>query len=78
MKKPKRIIRGYVKKKQQSGGFKVVQYSSMEDDSSPKKRTIRKNLTLDEAEELIYQLELKPQNHGNVFFHQNSSRKRQD
>lgn len=57
--KPKRIIDCFKMRPQIHGGFKVVEYSSMSDGTSPKKRTISKDLTMSEAEALIYTLEKK-------------------
>ena len=46
----------YVKKKQLGGGFKIVEYRRLPNGGF-KKRTIRKNLTLTEAEDFLYKKE---------------------
>lgn len=58
-KKRKRIIDGYIKRKQIHGGFKITEYSHMEGSTTLKKRTIHKNLTLTDAEDILYRLESK-------------------
>ena len=59
MKKPKRIIVGYKMKHQQSGGFKVVEYSRMDNESYVRKRVLKKNMTMTDADDYIYRLESK-------------------
>lgn len=56
---PKRIIDGYRMKRQIHGRFKIIEYSRMSNDTGAKKRTLYKNLTLTEADDAIYKLELK-------------------
>ena len=57
MYKHKRIIMGYDTKKQQWGGYKIIEYSKMPDGTGARKRTLHKDLTSDNAEELVYKLE---------------------
>ena len=58
MKKPILIIDGYETKKQQHGLFKIIEYSHYSNEpGNIRKRTIYKNLTLSEAENITYQLE---------------------
>lgn len=57
--KPKRIILGYNTKKQLHSGFKVIEYSRMSNEDYVRRKTIAKNLTVDGAEEMIYELEKK-------------------
>ena len=59
MYKPKRIIMGYDMKHQQRGGYKIIEYSKMPDDTGARKRTIHKNLDSSTAEALLYKLEGK-------------------
>ena len=60
MKKIPRTIDGYLMKKQLHGGFKIVEYSHVEgQSSSAHTRTIYKNLTLTDAEDRLYRLESK-------------------
>ena len=53
---------GYEMKHQQSGGFKVVEYSRMDNESYVRKRVLKKNLTMTDAEDYIYRLESKHTN----------------
>lgn len=46
-------------KKQQHGGFKVVEVSHFNNEKFYRKRTLKKNLTLDEAEDMLYRLETR-------------------
>lgn len=46
-------------KRQIHGGFKIIEYSRMSNDTGAKKRTLYKNLTLTEADDAIYKLESK-------------------
>ena len=57
--KPIKIIDGYQMKKQQHGLFKIVEYHHYSNEQNIRKRTIQKNLTLSEAEDILYQLETK-------------------
>lgn len=59
MKKPKRLILGYEMKLQVFGGFKIVEYSQMDNGEGFRKRTLHKNLDLSTAEDIIYRLENK-------------------
>lgn len=59
MKKPHKIIDGYALKKHQSGGFKIVEYSHFSNESTQRKRTIKKHLKLSDAEDILYRLEHK-------------------
>ena len=58
LKKRPRIIDGYQMKKQLHGGFKITEYSHIEGNPI-KKRTLYKNLTMTDAEDLLYRLESK-------------------
>ena len=55
--KPYRIIDGYFMKKQLRGGFKVVEVSHFSNEKFYRKRVLKKNLTLNDAEDMIYRLE---------------------
>lgn len=57
--KPKRVIEGYQMKKQLHGGFKIVEYSRMSNEDVIRRRTIHKNLTLTDAENILYKLETR-------------------
>lgn len=57
--KPTRLIEGYQVKKQLHGGFKIVEYTRMSNEDVVRKRTIYKNLTLTDAEDILYRLESK-------------------
>lgn len=49
-------ILGYQRKKQLQGFFKIVEYRQLPN-GEVKKRTIKKNLTISEAEEFLYKKE---------------------
>lgn len=57
--KPKRVVEGYQMKKQLHGGFKIIEYARMSNEQHVRKRTIYKNLTLTDAEDILYRLETK-------------------
>ena len=57
--KPKRIIDGYYMKKQLHGGFKVYEVFHFSNEQSVRRKCIAKNLTLTDAEDLIFRLEAK-------------------
>nr|DAF47593.1 MAG TPA: hypothetical protein [Myoviridae sp. ctByu2] len=57
-----RYIDGYRIKKQQHGLFKVIEYSSLVDGTSLRKRTLFKDLTISDAEDHVYKLETKNAN----------------
>ena len=57
--KPYRIIDGYYMKKQLHGGFKLVEVSHFSNETFYRKRTLKKNLNLNEAEDMVYRLESK-------------------
>lgn len=57
--KPKRVVEGYQMKKQLHGGFKIIEYTRMSNEQGIRKRTIYKNLTLTDAEDILYRLETK-------------------
>lgn len=57
--KPKRVIEGYQMKKQLRGGFKIVEFSRMSNEDVIRRRTIHKNLTLTDAENILYKLETR-------------------
>ncbi len=46
-------------KKQLHGGFKVVEVSHYSNETFYRKRVLKKNLNLNEAEDMIYRLENK-------------------
>jgi hypothetical protein len=48
---------GYEKHKQLHGGYKVIKYMKLSDNSRIKKSTIHKDLTETDAEDIIYRLE---------------------
>ena len=52
-------IKGYEIRKQQRGLFKIVEYIQATPDSGVRKRTIRKDLNLSDAEKILYDLESK-------------------
>ena len=52
-------IKGYEIRKQQRGLFKIVEYIQATPDSGVRKRTIRKDLNLSDAEKVLYDLESK-------------------
>jgi hypothetical protein len=51
-------VLGYEARKQQRGRYRVVEYRS-QPDGSTRKRTIKKDLLLTDAENMVYQLEKK-------------------
>ena len=57
--KPYLIIDAFLIKKQLHGGFKVVEVSHFSNESFYRKRTLKKNLNLNEAEDMVYRLESK-------------------
>ena len=57
--KPTRIIDGYQMKKQLHGGFKIVEYSHVRNEVFLRKKVIHKDLTLTDAEDILYRLESK-------------------
>lgn len=57
--KPYLIIDTYLMKKQLHGGFKVVEVSHYSNETFYRKRVLKKNLNLNEAEDMIYRLENK-------------------
>lgn len=61
--KPQRTTDGYVMKKQLHGGFKILEYYHYElhgkATTDTRKRTIKKNMLLTDAENLLYRLEHK-------------------
>lgn len=63
MNKAKRVIDGYVMKRQSGGGFKVVEFSHKELNGNPvtqvTKKTIKKGMSMSDAENLIFMLENK-------------------
>lgn len=52
-------IKGYEMRKQQRGKFKIIEYSQATPNSELRKRTIRKDLNMSEAEAVLYELEHK-------------------
>lgn len=61
--KPIRITDGYVMKKQLHNGFRIVEFYHYEHRGKPisevRKRTVKKDLLLTDAEDLLYKLESK-------------------
>lgn len=57
--KPTKVVEGYQMKKQQRGGFKIIEYWRMSNEESLRKRTLYKNLNMMDAENILYQLESK-------------------
>lgn len=55
--KPKRIIDGYITKKQLHGGFKIIEISHISNENFLRKRVLHKGLTLSDAEDIVYRLE---------------------
>lgn len=56
--KSTRVIDGYQMKKHPYGGFKIVEYSHFSNESFTRKRVLFKHLTLSEAENKLYLLEI--------------------
>jgi len=61
----KRIVDGYELRHQQRGGYKITEYSHLENNTGSKKRTIEKDLDLSTAEARMYVLETKLDNNKN-------------
>ena len=61
--KPIRVTDGYVMKKQLHNGFKIIEFYHYEHRGKPiseiRKHTVKKDLLLTDAEDLIYKLESK-------------------
>lgn len=57
--KPECIIDGYSIKKQLMGGFKVIEYSHYSNEKFSRKRTLHKNLSITDAENIVYELNKK-------------------
>lgn len=57
--KPKKIVDGYQSKKQLFGGFKVVEYYHYTNEPSVRKRVLFKDLSMTDAENVVYNLESK-------------------
>ena len=61
--KPIRITDGYVMKKQLHNGFRIVEFYHYEHRGKPisevRKHTVKKDLPLTDAEDLLYKLESK-------------------